>query len=123
MTRDPDAGFSLVEALVALAILATASVALLGAAETHTQRITALEDRSIALWIAEDQLARTMLGDTTQTETRQLGRSWRIAYTEEATDDPDLKRLTIRATSAVSGTSAQLEGFVDRGARTQGALR
>ena len=52
-----DDGFTLIETLVALAVLATGAVALLGVVEDHTGRIAGLEDRVTLRWVAENRLA------------------------------------------------------------------
>ena len=51
-----DDGFTLIETLVALAVLATGAVALLGVVEDHTGRIAGLEDRVTLRWVAENRL-------------------------------------------------------------------
>ena len=50
-------GFSIVEALAALAILAIATIGLVRAAEAHVDSIRALELRAAAQWVAENRLA------------------------------------------------------------------
>ena len=57
-----DDGFTLIETLVALAVLATGAVALLGVVEDHTGRIAGLEDRVTLRWVAENRLAARHLG-------------------------------------------------------------
>ncbi|KKK60035.1 hypothetical protein LCGC14_3028410, partial [marine sediment metagenome] len=62
MTRDTEAGFTLIEALVAMAVLATSAVSLLAAVETHIGRISELERRTAARWVAENALAAQTAG-------------------------------------------------------------
>ena len=50
-------GFSLIEALVALAVLAIATVGLVRAVESHVDSTRALERRAAAMWVAENRLA------------------------------------------------------------------
>ena len=57
-----EAGFTLIEALVALAILAMSAVALLSATEAHVARIGDLEARALAQLAAENHLAEIELG-------------------------------------------------------------
>ena len=57
LPRRGDAGFSLVESLVALAVLAIASTALLVASQGYVRRIVGLEDRALAQIAAENALA------------------------------------------------------------------
>lgn len=62
MKRDPQAGFTLIETLVALAVLGTGAVALLGVVEDHAGRIAGLEDRIAMRWAAENRMAARHLG-------------------------------------------------------------
>lgn len=62
MKRSPDAGFKLIETLVAMSILAISGVALLGAVEANVARIGALETRAAAQGVAENHLAEVSLG-------------------------------------------------------------
>jgi len=62
MRHDPQAGFTLIETLVALAVLATGAVALLGVVEDHAGRIAGLEDRIAMRWAAENRMAARHLG-------------------------------------------------------------
>ncbi|MEO0913168.1 MAG: type II secretion system minor pseudopilin GspI, partial [Pseudomonadota bacterium] len=72
MKRHPEDGFTLIEALVAMAILATAAISLLGAAEQHVSRINGLQDRILARWVAEDRLTARSLGLQESSETVEL---------------------------------------------------
>lgn len=116
------AGFGLVEALVALGILGLASVALIGAAQTHLTRIDGLERRAVALWLAESHLAELGLAPPTEgaVAVQAMARDWVIETRIEATADPDLARVDIAVRLATDPSpSARLDGFVDlrRGAR------
>ncbi len=111
MTAGNEAGFTLVEALVALAILAVTAVGLLGAAELHIGRIGGLEDRALAQIAAENRLAEIELGlGTERYEEGLLGR--RLAVTVETleTPDPDLVRLDLTVLDGASG-AVVLRGF------------
>lgn len=117
MTRAPEAGFTLIETLVALAVLATSAVALLGATEAHIARIADLETRAAAQWAAENTLAELTLRLAPDPEPAPLlGIGFRMAVESTPTSDPDLTRVDITATDADSGrTYARLTGFVDTG--------
>ncbi|MGQ0566908.1 MAG: type II secretion system minor pseudopilin GspI [Gemmobacter sp.] len=114
MTRPRDAGFTLIETLVALAVLALSAVAILGAAQAHVARVAALEARAAALWAAQNHLAEIGQGLTPATQPDALlGYRFRIDVSETATADPDLARLDITATDVDNGqTLARLTGFV-----------
>ena len=96
MTRARDAGFTLIEALVAMAVLAVGAISLLGATEGHSARIGQVIDRTAARWAAEARLAELRLGlvpDTNRVES--YGRTWVVSAENEPTEDPALARVTI----------------------------
>ncbi len=115
-----DSGFTLIEALVALVVLAFAAVALLGAVEAHVRRIDALEASATANWVAENALAELRLAgaaSTASVETEMLGREWRVAISTRPTDDPDLLGVRVAVTAeAEDAPGAILDGFLDTGA-------
>jgi general secretion pathway protein I len=113
MTRSPDAGFTLIETLIALAILAMTAVAMLGATEAHIARISALEYRAAAQWAAENYLVELTLGLEPQSPAPMLGVQFELLAEQTATEDPNLQRVDITATDAADGRSyARLVGFV-----------
>lgn len=109
-------GFSLIEALVALAILAIATVGLMRTVESHIDSTRGVERRTAAMWVAENKLAelevRTPAPDADQVE--MLGEQWRVAITRRGTDDPEIQRVRIEVYPAQEATPlASLDGFVD----------
>lgn len=110
------AGFTLIEALVALVVLALTAVALLGVAEAHVARINGLESRAIAQWVAENRLVELQIGGRTEQGpfTTMLGRDWRVSLSRKATADPELTALEIRVTEAgTEQPQAIFGGFID----------
>lgn len=105
-----DAGFTLIEALVALAILATAAISLLAATEAHVSRITGLETRALAQIAAENHLAELEIGAEPAGAVEMLGHAFEIDVARVETADPDLVRLDIAVRAAEGGTV--LDGFV-----------
>ncbi|MDZ4760810.1 MAG: type II secretion system minor pseudopilin GspI [Alphaproteobacteria bacterium] len=119
--RTPEAGFSLLEALIALSILAVAAAALIGAAEAHIDRVRGLEHRAVASWVAEDELTELRLASgqpTASTHDREMaGETWRIEIRPSPTSDPELARVDISVSGASDrAPAASLSGFVDAGA-------
>jgi general secretion pathway protein I len=112
--RSPEAGFTLIETLVALAVLAITAVGLLAATEAHIGRIAALETRAAAMWAAENYLAEVTLGLTPEAGPAPiLGVQFALEAAVEQTTDPDLSQITITATDARDGRAyASLTGFV-----------
>lgn len=118
MTRSKQAGFTLIEALVALSILSTAATLLLSATQSHIARIGAINDRTTARWVAENRLVELGLGLGDLPETvEMLGVRWRVVSDLTETADPDLIRADIRVMPAGQESSqgglAVLSGFID----------
>lgn len=119
-----DAGFTLIETLVALAILAMSAVSLLAATEAHIARINSLETRAAAQWVAENYLAELTLGLTPDGgETQMNGVSFTVKATPTPTQDPDLVQVDIVARDSVDGRDyGRLTGFIDAaGAKGSGS--
>ena len=116
-----EGGFTLIEVLIALAVLALASAALIGASEAHVARIYGLEARATARWAAEQHLAELQVGAVEvsgqRREMNMMNRDWLVETRLETTDDPDIARAEIVVTAEDDGVRyARLTGFLDRGA-------
>jgi general secretion pathway protein I len=117
-TPNTDAGFTLLEVLVALAVLATGAVSLLVATQTHAARISQIEARTVARWVADNRLAALRLNVTSPPMIEMLGQRWRVDVQRSPTDDTDLERVDIAVGTATEGTTQfELSGFIDTGAR------
>lgn len=111
-----DEGFSLIEAMVALSVLAIAAVGLTRAVESHIDSTRGLERRAIAMWVAENRLAELAIRseDASAGEVEMLGQRWRVAVDETPTDDPDIHKIRITIfQGAERAPLASLDGFVD----------
>lgn len=113
-------GFTLVEALVALTVLAVASAGLIRATEAHVDQVRGLQIRTIAQWVAENRLVEIQVGQAVPVERTDrvdmLGRSWDVAVGLGASEDPDLAAVTVAVSPAgASRSSVVLTGFVDTG--------
>lgn len=116
----PRAGFTLIEALVALTILAVASAGLIRATEAHVDQVRGLQTRAVALWVAENRLIELQVepaGATDQSDrVEMLGRRWNVVVRAAASEDPDLRRITINVSpEGGRNVAAVLTGFVDTG--------
>ena len=112
-------GFTLLEVLIALFILAIALAAVM---RNLTQAITttgALRDRTLALWVAENRLARVEaivhwppLGRR-PTSAREDGRRFRVVTRVRTTELPEIRRVRITVRRAhASHVLMRLVGFV-----------
>lgn len=114
-------GFTLVEVLVALAVVAIAMSAVLYGLGQGIDTSAALRDRTVALWVAQNRLAQHQLArawpslDTTEGVTEMAGREWHWREQVSATPEPDFRRLDIEVRAASGGEAlARLAGFVAR---------
>ena len=92
-------GFTLIEILVALALLAVALTAGMRALAQSADGAGSLKARTLALWVAQDRLAVAQLAEpalgTTRGDAVQAGMplAWRASVT--ATPNPGLRRVDI----------------------------
>jgi len=113
------AGYSLMEAIVALFVLAVASTGLLVALQAHIDGVRGLEDRVVAQWVAENRLAELAVGEPEVERVRMMGVDWIVRAQRSGTDDPELQAVELTvARAGASSPSARLSGFVDVGARS-----
>lgn len=112
-------GYSLMEAMVALFILAVATVGLTRATQTHIDGVRGLEQRVIAQWVAENRLVELNLEGAAampaRSTVRMMDRDWAVDVATRATDDPDLLAVDVAVAEAgTTGATVRLSGFVDR---------
>ena len=121
-------GFTLLEVLVALAILAISLGAAIKAGSGYTLNQAYLRDRTFADWIARNQLAEMQLSSDWPSVGQQkddvefplsasqdTGREWRWVMQVTQTPEEDLRRLDIEVypLNALDGEPlARLSGFL-----------
>ncbi len=112
-------GFSLIEVLVALVVVALALLALTRTATIEVRRFDALRERTLASWVAANVLAEARLASAlpptgrSDGRTRLGGRAWRWQREVEATSDAQIRRVDVRIYAEGSREpSAVLVGFV-----------
>jgi general secretion pathway protein I len=94
-------GFTLVEILVALAIIAVALVAGMRALHQSADTATALKARTLALWVAQNRLAAAQIVapwpalGASSGEAEQAGAQFRWRVTVTATPNPAFRRIEI----------------------------
>lgn len=107
--RHPEGGFTLMETLVALAVLAVGSMGILTAVERHASATRGLEDRIVARWVAENALAATTLGlPVTAGWTSAMNVDWQVRTQSSALPNSGLRAVTVRVADAVAGPDATL---------------
>ena len=100
------AGFTLLEVMIALAVLAVASAGLVSAVSQNVRQGGYLEEKTLALWVAGNRLAemrvsRAFPGKGRATdETEMGGREWKIQVETSETSHPGLRRVEVSVAAA-----------------------
>ena len=112
-------GFTLLEVLIALLVLALALLALSRTAANQVDTFGALRERTIAGWLAADVLAHTRLATpfpaigTSDGRRRFGGRDWRYDVVVQGTPVTSIRRIDVRVYAPEDPKSpiATLTGF------------
>jgi general secretion pathway protein I len=111
-------GFTLIEVLIALAVVAIALLALTRAASVQVQGFDSLRERTLAGWVAANALTETRLASafpaTGHSDGRMqlAARDWRWTRDVQATADEQIRRIDISVFLGESKQpSATLSGF------------
>lgn len=128
MTGRRNHGFTLLEVLVALAVVAIALSALLTSSGQTINAASGLRDRTVAQWVAENRLAEMRLEagwpdiGRTRGQVEMAGRDWFWTMRVEETQDEDLRRVEVEVAhqrEAENGVFTLL-GFIGRPLPVQG---
>lgn len=107
-------GFTLLEVLVALAIFALVAASVLTASARSVRTAGQLEDKTLAMWVADNRLTELQLADTPPADGRDqgqvefAGRRWQWQSEIEATSEPAMRRVTLWVAPEQRGTSGDL---------------
>jgi len=115
-------GFTLIEVLVALAVIAIGLVAVLAVAARSGRVDSELQQQTFAAWVASNQLERMRLSPQWPDIGESDGKvtladeDWEWKATVAKTQDPDLRRVTISVATADAPDDSvtQLLGFLGR---------
>lgn len=118
-------GFTLLELLIAVAVLAISLAALLGGFARYAEQAAYLKARSVAVWVGHNVLTEEELKPqwsptgTSDGEAEMGGQIWNYKLEVKATEDKDLRRFDVRVfapgvdeDSAESPAAATLTGFI-----------
>lgn len=111
-------GFTLLEVLIALVVVALALLALTRTAGSQVSRFDGLRERTLAGWVAANVLSETRIATPLPAvgkrdgRTRLGNRDWRWSLQVQATDDADMRRLDVQVFAGdATEPSASLTGF------------
>jgi general secretion pathway protein I len=115
-------GFTLLEVLIALAVVALVLVALVRTAGTAARALDREREVTLATWVAANVLAEQRIAGGMPALGRREGsqrlgaREWRWQSVVQATEEPAIRRIDVRvfADSAPEDGVATLTGFAGR---------
>jgi general secretion pathway protein I len=103
-------GFTLLEVLVALAVLAIAMSAIINAATQSIASTAYLRDQTFASWVALNQVNERLLDaepwpdeGSRQGSAELANRAWRWQVRFAKTDDPDMRRMEVTVRTTENG--------------------
>lgn len=95
-------GFTLIEVLIALAIIAIALTAIIHTTSQNIRQTIYLQDKTIASWVAQNVMNEARAGlltipedETLEQETTMLGQSWNWTAEVESTPNSKIKKITV----------------------------
>ena len=121
-------GFTLLEMLIALSVIAVVGLAVSSAIGNVVNQTYTLEQRLVAHWVAENHLARVRIARIGLTDAlptgretervRMSGRTWRVERDIRETTHPWLRRVEVEVFEIADGEDIgpldTLVGFVGR---------
>ena len=116
-------GFTLIEVLVAVAVLALSLGAFISGGSRYADHARHIQDKSMALWVARNKLVEYQVAEnwpetgTSDGRADMGGREWRWESEVEESPDPAVRRADIRVYRIVDGEPqelplATLSGFI-----------
>lgn len=120
-------GFTLVEVLIALAVLAIALTAVMRTLGQAIDTTATLRERNTALWIAQNRLSEHRMRnswpapDTTNGEAEMAGQKWFWREQVATTPEPNIRRIeiTVRGHPDAQAAQAHLVGYLRNTQNTQ----
>lgn len=100
-------GFTLIELLIAMAVFATAGLAIMQASAAHLRALTQLEELTLASYIADNELQKAILhqeswppAERKQGQLEMANRQWQWQLLYSKVEDDDLRQVQVRVSLA-----------------------
>ena len=119
-------GFTLLEVLVAVAVLALALTAIISGGSNAARAASLMRDKTLALWVAHNRLAEIDLQPTwvqvgsSSDDVQMGGEDWTWHANVIGTQDPTLRRIDISVNKRGDGSNysyALLSSFISSAGR------
>jgi len=112
-------GFTLLEVMIALAVFAITAIALLSQSNQGVSQSLYLEEKSYALWLAENTLTELRLKPewpplgAQEDQLTQFNRDWLIQTQVSGTGEKGLRRVDVKVSrSEDNKTLSSLQGYI-----------
>ena len=117
-------GFTLIEVLIAVTILAIAMGAVISGMARYADNAAYLREKTVGLWVAHNRLSEIELEagwpaiGKSDGDVDMAGADWRWFVTVTETADPDVRRVEIRVQAKGRETdAAALSSFIGKAGR------
>ena len=118
-------GFTLIEVMVALAVFAIVSVALVSNSISTLRQASIIQDRTVATWLAEDQITTLRMRQRNEESFPSAGKdriflesagvSWAVEMNIETTENDYVRRVVVRVyRDSSEEPTTELVGFLGR---------
>lgn len=123
--RSRNKGFTLLEIMIAVAVFAIASAALVKNAALTVKQTRMIQDKTLAYWIAENQLAKlratprdpsNFTTGTDRVAVTMAGRDWEVVVDTRQTENKNVNRVEVSVFTEDDPDHevASLSGFLGR---------
>ena len=116
-SRGPGSGFTLIEVLVALAIVAVGAAAVMGAISSSASTVSYLRDKTFAQWVALNRIATLRLSGQQPPTGKSdgdidfAGRKWHWKQEVVTTEVPGVERIDVSVRPADQKTDSEDSGW------------